>query len=106
MIEVKHYRLKNIMRKIEIQLTIANNFISSIENDEKCVIRSESDNIKIMINDEADEVIKELSNSFKCRYQNNFESMKGREFFFNYVHFLSYNIIKNYELWWIIYRFS
>ena len=50
------------MRKIEIQLTIANNFISSIENDEKCVIRSESDNIKIMINDVD---IKIISNQWK-----------------------------------------
>ena len=53
------------MRKIKTQLTIANNFIFSIENDEKCVILSESSNIKTMINDEADEVIKELSNLFK-----------------------------------------
>ena len=53
------------MRKIKTQLTIANNFIFSIENDEKCVILSESYNIKTMINDEADEVIKELSNLFK-----------------------------------------
>ena len=29
-----------------------------------------------MINDEADEVIKELFDSFKNRYQSNFESMK------------------------------
>ena len=53
------------MRKIKTQLTIANNVIFSIENDEKCVILSESYNIKTMINDEADEVIKELSNLFK-----------------------------------------
>ena len=29
------------------------------------------------MNDEADEVIKELFDSFKNRYQNNLESMKG-----------------------------
>ena len=57
------------------QLTIANNFIFSIDNDE-CVIHSKSDNIEIMINDEADEVIKELFDSLKNRYQNNLESMK------------------------------
>ena len=40
------------------QLTIANKCISSIYNDEECVMHSKSDNIEIMINDEADEVIK------------------------------------------------
>ena len=44
----------------KIQLTIAKNFISSIDNDEECTMHSKSDNIEIMINDEADEVIKQL----------------------------------------------
>ena len=39
---------------------IANNFISSLDNDEKHVMYSKSDNIEIMINEEADDVIKEL----------------------------------------------
>ena len=43
-----------------------------------------------MINDEADEVIKELSDQFKNRYQNNLKSMKGSEFVFDCVHFLYY----------------
>ena len=42
-----------------------------------------TDNIKIMINDEADEVIKELFDSLKSRYQ-------GNEFVFGYVHLLCY----------------
>ena len=42
----------------KIQLAIANDFISSLDYDEECVIHSESDNIEIMISDEADEVIK------------------------------------------------
>ena len=41
----------------KIQLTVANNFISSIDNDEECKMLSKSDNIEIMINVEADEVI-------------------------------------------------
>ena len=41
-----------------MQLTIANNFISSLDNDEERVIHSKSDNIEIMINGEADEAIK------------------------------------------------
>ena len=52
---------------------------------------SKSDNIEIMISDEADEVIKELFDSLKTRYQKNLESMKGREFVFDYVHLLCYN---------------
>ena len=40
-------------------------------------MHSKSGNIEIMINDEAVEVIKELFDSLKNRYQNNFKSMKG-----------------------------
>ena len=46
-------------------------------------MHSKSDNIETMINDEADEVIKELFNSVKNRYQNNLESVKGSEFIFD-----------------------
>ena len=74
---------------MKIQLTLATNFISSIENDGKCVVHLKSDNIKIMINDKADEVIKELFD-FKNRYQNNLESIKGSEFVFNLVHLLDH----------------
>ena len=52
---------------MEIQLTIASNFISSIDNDEERVMQSKSDNIDIMINDEANEVLKELFDSLKNR---------------------------------------
>ena len=50
------------------------------------VMYSKSDNIEIMINDEADEVIKELFDSLKNRYQNNLESTKGSELAFDYVY--------------------
>ena len=53
-------------------------------------VYSKSDNIEIMINDEADEVIKELFDSLKNRYQNNLELMKGCEFVFDYVRLLYY----------------
>ena len=55
--------LKDIINNLKksdtskIQLTIANNFISSIDNDEERVMHSKSDNIEIMINDGADEII-------------------------------------------------
>ena len=65
-------------------MTIANNFISTINNDEEHVMHSKSDNIEMMTNDEADEVIKKLSDFLKNRYQNNLESMNGSD----YVHLL------------------
>ena len=77
-IQIKRYPLKNILIKIrqylkgiinnlkksdtwKIQLSIGNNFISSRDNDEEGAMHSKSDNIEIMINDEADEVIKRTS---------------------------------------------
>ena len=47
----------------KIQLTISNNFNSSLDNDEERVLHSKSDNIEIMINDEADEVMEQLFDS-------------------------------------------
>ena len=77
-----------------MQITIANNFISSIDNDEECVMPSKSDNRKIMINGEADEIIQELFDSLNSRYQNNLESMKGSEFAFDYIYLLYYKSYK------------
>ena len=91
--------------KWKIQLTIANNIISSIDNDEERAMHSKSDNIEIIINDEADEVTKETFGSLKNRYQSNLELLKGNEFVFDYVHLLYYKYHKS-ESWWIIYRFS
>ena len=45
-------------------------------HDEECVMHSKSDNIEIMINDEADKVKKEFFDSVKNRYQHNLESGK------------------------------
>ena len=53
-------------------------------------MHSKSHNIEIMINDEADEVIEELFDSLKNRYQNNLESMKDSESVFDHVHLLYY----------------
>ena len=39
-------------------------------------MHSKNYNIEIMINDEADEVIKEFFDSLKNKFQNNLESMK------------------------------
>ena len=69
----------------KIQLTIAIYFISSKDNDEECVMHSNSD---IMINDSVDEAIKELFTWLRNRYQNNLESMKVTEFVFDFVYLL------------------
>ena len=62
----------------KIQLTIiANDFVSSTDRDEDRLMHSKSDNIEVVINDEADQVIKELFYSLRNRYQNNLESMEG-----------------------------
>ena len=80
--------LKDIINNLKksdtwkIQSTIAINFISSVDNDEEHVMHSKSGNKEILINGEADEVIKELLKSHKNRRQNNLESMKGIEFVF------------------------
>ena len=79
----------------KIQLAIANNFISSKDNDEEQLMHSKSDHIEILINDEEDEVIEELFKSLHNRYQNNLEkSMKGSDFSFDYVYFCIINLIK------------
>ena len=87
-IEIKHYLQKCVTWKI--QLTIANKFFFSIGNEEERAIYSKSDNIETMINDEADEVIREIFRSLKNRYQKNLKSMKDSDFVFDYVHLLHY----------------
>ena len=56
-------------------------------------MHSKSDNIEIMISDEADQVINKFFDSLKNRYQNNLESVKGSEFV-NYVQLLNYKCRK------------
>ena len=69
------------LNKQKIQLTIAINFIFSKDNDEEHVRHSKGDNIQIIINDKANEAIKELFMLIKNRYQNNLEElMKGNDF--------------------------
>ena len=56
-------------------------------------MHSKSDNIEIIINDEADEVIKELFDSLKNKYEKNFELMKVSEFVFMFIYCII-NVIK------------
>ena len=55
------------------------------DNDKERVIHLKGDYTKIMISDEADEVIKKLFDSLKNRYQNSLQVMRGGEFIFDFV---------------------
>ena len=50
--------------------------------------------MKIMMNDEAGEVINKLFDPLKNIFQNNLESMKASEFVFDYVYLLYYKFHK------------
>ena len=68
---------------------------SKDDNDEESEPHSKSDNIEIMMNDEANEVIEEIFESLKNGYQNQFEeSRKDSEFVYDYVHLLYYKCHK------------
>ena len=63
--------------------------MSSKDNDNERIMHSKSDNIEIMVNYKADEVIEELFQSLLSRYQIGLEtSMKGSDLVFDCVHFL------------------
>ena len=57
-------------------------------------MRSKSDKIEIMINDEAADVINFFFELLKRRYQNNLESIKGSEFVLDYAQLLYYKCHK------------
>ena len=79
----------------KIQLTMAINFISSKYSNETPTMSGQSDNIEIMIDNATDEIIEELFNSLRQRYQNNLEeSMKGKEFLFDEVGLFYYKLHK------------
>ena len=68
---------------------MAINFMSSNDNDEKCVMHSVSDNMEFIIYDNADEIIEELFESLLNIYQIGFEtSMKGSNFIFDCLNLL------------------
>ena len=57
-------------------------------------MNSKSNNIKIMISGEADEVIEKLFSLLKKRYQNNLQSMRDSEFVIDYVYYCIINVKK------------
>ena len=75
---------------------MAINFISSKkDSDGTRTMRTKSDNKAIMMGSETDKIIEELLESLLQRYQEGLEeSMRGREFIFDCVDALYYNINK------------
>ena len=77
------------------QLTIAINFISSKDTDEERVVHLTSDNIKIKNYVKADEVIRELFESFLSRNQIGLEtSIRSSNFILDCVNLLHYKFYR------------
>ena len=57
----------------KIQLTMQITFISSLDTGEIHTMDSKSDNVEIKMGNEPDDIIKELFESFKKRYQEGLE---------------------------------
>ena len=88
--EIKAY-LKDVINDLQkydiwkIQLAVAIKSISS--RDEKLVMHSKSDNIKVMAYDKADEFIQEIFEPILYRYQIELEiPIKGSNFIFHSVY--------------------
>ena len=70
----------------KIQLTITINFISSKYVEEERVMHSRSVNIKFTSYNDVNEVVDELFESLRSRYQGNLEtSIRGSDLIFNSV---------------------
>ena len=70
----------------KIQLTITFNFISATDIEKERVMHSKSNNIIFTSYNDANEVVGELFDSLRSRYEENLEtSMKEKEFIFNSI---------------------
>ena len=75
----------------KIQLTIAINFISPKHAEEECIMHSRRNNIKFTYYNDVDEVVDELFDSLRSRYQGNLEtSRRGSDFIFDSVQPMHY----------------
>ena len=73
----------------KIQWTMAIIFISSKDSNETSIMHTKIDNIDVIIGNETDEIIEKLFKSLLQRYQKNLEeSMRGSDFFYDYVDLL------------------
>ena len=76
---------------MENQLMVATNFMPSKDNDEEHVVHSKSNSVVIIINNKADEIIKQIFQSHLSRYEIGLEtSIKVSDFISDCVHLLYY----------------
>ena len=81
--------------ELKIQLTTAINFIPSKDSDEIPTMHAKSNNVEIMMGSKTDEVIEDLFKSVFQRYQEKLEElMRGRDFIFDSVDILYYDLHK------------
>ena len=80
----------------KIQLIVEINFISlKPESDETVVMYTRTDNEEFMNDDDTNEIIKSLFESFLQRFEENLqEKMRGSDFEFNGINFFYYNFNK------------
>ena len=80
----------------KIQLTMSINFISSNDSDETHNLHTKSNNIEIMMGNDADEIIDELCESLLRKYQEGLEESMGRgsNLIFDSVNLLYYHLQK------------
>ena len=78
----------------KIQLAMQMTYFFFLDTGEIRTTDSKDDNVEIMKGNEADDIIKELSESFKRGYQNGLEKNKGSQFVFESVDLLSYSLHK------------
>ena len=79
----------------KIQLTMSINFMSSKDSDEIRNMHTKSDNLKIIIGSEANDIIEELCESLLRNYHDKLEeSVKRNEFVRNRVDLLYYQLPK------------
>ena len=79
----------------KIQLTMRIIFVSFTDANETCEMHTKSDNITIMSGIETEDVINELFNTFRKRYQEGLETkMRGSSFTFERIDLLEYHLHK------------
>ena len=89
----EEYKLKG---EWKVQLTIEVNFISlKPGSGETHIMYTRSDNIEIMFGDDNDDIIEQIFESLLKQYEENLQNkMRGSEFEFDGVNFLSYDFNK------------
>ena len=79
----------------KIQLTMKIIFVSFNDNDKKQIIYTKSDNVNIMRGYATNDIINEIFDTFKERYQSGLETrMVGSNFIFDHIDYLEYHFNK------------